>query len=139
MNRDKLRQSLIAHEGLRLKAYLDTVGKVTIGYGRNLTDIGITQDEADAMLEHDIDMAVLALVNALPWVQDVDDVRFNVLAEMAFNLGCAGLRGFTQFLASVKSGDYVSASRHMLASKWAAQVGNRAVRLAKRMESGAWM
>ncbi len=43
---NRLRQMLIRHEGLRRKPYRDTVGKLTIGAGRNLDDVGITREEA---------------------------------------------------------------------------------------------
>ena len=41
-----IEEQLILHEGLRLKPYRDTVGKLTIGVGRNLDDVGITRAEA---------------------------------------------------------------------------------------------
>ena len=55
MDRQLLRSQLERHEGLRLKPYRDTVGKLTVGYGRNLEDVGISRDEADFMLDNDID------------------------------------------------------------------------------------
>ena len=45
-------------EGRRLKPYLNTVGKTTIGVGRNLTDIGISDGECDLLLEHDVARSV---------------------------------------------------------------------------------
>lgn len=42
-----LLSELSRDEGRRLKPYLDTVGKTTIGVGRNLTDVGISEDECD--------------------------------------------------------------------------------------------
>ena len=55
MNIPRLRQMLTLHEGVRLKPYLCTAGKTTIGVGRNLDDVGITREEADMMLDGDID------------------------------------------------------------------------------------
>ncbi len=40
-----LKEMLVRHEGMRLNAYKDTVGKWTVGVGRNLDDKGITEDE----------------------------------------------------------------------------------------------
>ena len=51
MDTDKLLSDLVRDEGLRLRPYADTVGKTTIGVGRNLTDVGISHDEALALLE----------------------------------------------------------------------------------------
>ena len=52
--KNRLREMLIRHEGLHLKPYRDSVGKLTIGVGRNLDDVGITREEALILLEHDI-------------------------------------------------------------------------------------
>ena len=136
MNRDTLRQQLIRHEGLRLKAYQDTAGKWTVGVGRNLTDRGITVEEAMALLDHDIQRVEREVRAALSWFFELDDVRQIVLCEMAFNLGTAGLLQFHDALSAVKDGDYTAAAGHMLDSAWARQVGHRAVELADAMRDG---
>lgn len=136
--RAQLRLHLRADEGLRLKPYRDTVGKWTIGYGRNLTDTGISREEAEAMLDHDIDSHVRGLFARHPWIADADPVRQAVLANMAFNLGVPGLSKFVKTLEACQRRDYVTAAKRMLASKWASQVGARARRLARQMETGAW-
>lgn len=131
-----LREQLIRHEGLRLKPYTDTVGKLTIGIGRNLTDRGISREEAEALLDNDIVLVVDGLSRELPWWSGLDDVRQLVLADMAFNLGLAGLLRFKNTLAYVKAGRYSDAADNMLMSRWAGQVGIRAIRLANMMRSG---
>lgn len=136
MNLEKLQQQLEAHEGCVLKPYTDTVGKLTIGIGRNLTDKGITEHEARYLLAYDIDECVADLTSAFPWFVRLDDVRQRVLLDMRFNLGPVGLRKFKQTLALVERGDYVKASENMLASKWAGQVKGRARRLARMMATG---
>ena len=50
-------QQLKTDEGLRLKPYHCTAGALTIGYGRNLDAVGITEAEADILLKADIDIA----------------------------------------------------------------------------------
>lgn len=136
MDRLKLKVQLVKHEGLRLKPYRDTVGKLTIGVGRNLDDVGISKDEAAMMLDADITKVDQALGNALPWWDALDDVRQRVLANMAFNLGVLGLLKFKRTLARVAAGDYSAAADEMLSSKWAAQVGARATELAAMMKTG---
>lgn len=136
MTREQLRQALIADEGLRLKPYVDTVGKITIGYGRNLTDIGLSLTEASDLLDHDIDRTVRDCVQAFPWFLGLDPARQAVLVQMAFNLGVGGLKEFTHTLVAVQRGDYTAAARGMLASRWAKQIGARAARLAAQMELG---
>jgi lysozyme len=123
-------------EGLRLKPYVDTTGHISIGYGRNLTDIGITRAEAEAMLREDTLRHVMELEALLPWVKSLDAVRQRVLGNMAFNLGLPTLLKFTKFLALVKQGDYKTAAVAMLQSRWADQVGARADRLAVMMRDG---
>ncbi len=136
MNRLLLRDELIRDEGLRLKPYVDSAGKVTIGFGRNLDDKGITADEASVLLMNDIAETCLALDRALPWFSRLDDVRQRVLANMAFNVGVRGLLKFSYMLAAVENGDWTTAARGMRDSKWAKQVGSRAVRLSVMMETG---
>jgi lysozyme len=136
MDRDVLTAELIRDEGVRLKPYRDTVGKLTIGVGRNLDDVGITLAEAMVLLGHDITWAVHELETALPWFKDLDPVRQRVLCNMCFNLGLARLLGFRNTLAAVARGDYTQAAIEMMDSKWATQVGDRAKRLAKMMEQG---
>ena len=125
-----LRDQLIQHEGIRLSPYRDTVGKLTIGVGRNLDDMGITRDEALFLLDNDILRAQSAVIHALPWSTTLDRPRFEVLVNMAFNLGINGLLGFAKFLAALQAGDYPTAAQEMLDSRWATQVGQRALELA---------
>lgn len=132
---DPLVEQLIRHEGMRLKPYTDTVGKLTIGVGRNLTDVGISSDEALVLLDTDIDRAV-ATCAEFPWFARLDAIRQRVLIDMAFNLGSSKLRTFRATLAAIEQGDYVKASDQMLKSKWATQVGQRARTLARMMAVG---
>lgn len=123
-------------EGLRLKPYQDTVGKLSIGYGRNLTDKGISADEAEYLLVHDIQATMAAVSVRLPWFPRLDGVRQRVLLDMAYNQGLGGLLLFQDMLAAVERGDYETAAAEMLNSKWAEQVGSRATKLAEWMRSG---
>lgn len=127
---------LRADEGLRLFPYLDTVGKLTIGYGRNLTDNGITQPEAEAMLEHDALLAEHWCRASFPWFDGLNEARQIVLVSMMFNLGRAKLLAFTEMIAALKVGNYQAAALAMLDSRWAQQVKDRAVRLAQMMQEG---
>lgn len=138
MTRERLRAQIAKHEGLRLKPYQDTVGKWTIGYGRNLSDVGITRAEASMLLEHDIDTAYADLLRRYPWAGSLDSVRCAVLTEMCFNLGLPRLSGLVNTLRMVERGDYAGAAAGMLKSKWASQVKDRAKTLAKQMETGEW-
>lgn len=133
----QLRQRLIQHEGLRLKPYSDTEGRLTIGVGRNLIDRGISQAEAMELLDNDIAIAASEVQINWPWSAGLEFPRLSVLMEMAFNLGVDHLRTFTKMLECVRRGDYNGAANEMLASQWAKQVGQRAVTLASIMRTGA--
>lgn len=128
----ELAAELTRDEGLRLKPYVDTVGKLTIGVGRNLTDVGISETEAQLLLRNDIAAAEQLLDAHIAWWRRLDEDRQRVLVNMAFNLG-PRLLEFKRTLYYVANGDYESAAAAMLESKWAQQVGPRAVRLADRM------
>jgi lysozyme len=136
MNYEKLLAELEVDEGLRLKPYRDSVGKLTIGIGRNLDDKGISEAAARFLLGEDVLEVEAGLDEALPWWRQQEEVRQRVLANMAFNMGLAGLLQFTNTLAAVREGRYEDAASGMLASLWARQVGPRATRLAEMMRTG---
>lgn len=131
-----LRSRLFIDEGYRQFPYKDTVGKLTVGIGRNLDDVGISKDEAAYLLNNDINVAAYTLVKAFPWTANLDGIRKQVLVNMTLNMGIGKLKGFVNTLAAVKRGDYAAASAGMLDSLWARQVGDRAKRLARMMETG---
>ncbi|WP_417315672.1 glycoside hydrolase family protein [Cycloclasticus pugetii] len=135
MNRELLRSQLERHEDLRLKPYRDTVGKLTIGYGRNLEDVGISREEASLMLDADIDEAVKYMETVDEYCA-LDPVRQALLVNMCFNLGFCGLMKFKRMWAAIGRGDYSRAGDEMLNSKWARQVGRRADELAEIMRTG---
>ncbi len=136
MDLDRLKAELTRDEGVRLHPYVDTVGKTTIGVGRNLTDCGISLEEAQGLLVNDINRAICDLDREFPWWRDLAEVRQRVLVNMAFNLGIAKLRGFPHTLTLVEMGRYHEAAVAMLDSRWATQVGPRALRLAAMMDAG---
>lgn len=131
-----LRDMLIEHEGLRLKPYKDTVGKITIGIGRNLTDNGISEAEAMMMLDNDIQVAIASLRRNLPWFDKLDPSRQLVLGNMCYNMGWPKLSAFKQTLNFIQNGSYELAAGAMLDSLWARQVGDRARDLADIMKTG---
>jgi lysozyme len=122
-------------EGLRLKPYEDSVGKLTIGYGRNLEDVGISEAEAEALLRADIAKAEREAAK-YPWFAGLDSARKAVVVSMIFNLGPQGFAGFKNTIADIAAARYDLAASRMLQSKWADQVGNRAIRLAAAMRTG---
>ena len=135
---DKLLNLIKLHEGIKLFPYIDTVGKTTIGVGRNLTDVGISNDEAIMLLNNDINKAEIELAH-FTWFTQLDTVRQGVLIELCFNIGLTSLLKFTQTLQAIQSKDYDAAAMHMLNSKWASQVGTgRSENMANRLKTGSY-
>jgi len=148
---ERTKEQLVRHEGLRLKPYRCTAGKLTIGYGRNLDDCGISQKEAYVLLENDIQNCDKQLVDEIPEIYNpLDEVRKSVLLNMCISIpqsrfaplrepcypGIGGLLGFNNTLAFIAAGDWERAANGMLASKWAKQVGRRAIELSELMRKG---
>lgn len=131
---ERMKEQLLRHEGLKLKPYRCHAGKLTIGIGRNLDDCGISQQEAYVLLENDIQNCEKQIVNEIPEIYNaLDEVRKSVLLNMCFNLGIGGLLSFNNTLAFIAAGDWERAANGMLASKWAKQVGRRAIELSELM------
>lgn len=161
-DRDRLAREIARDEGDRLRVYRCTAGKLSIGKGRNLDDVGIsaeetrllgitkatviargiTQAQSDALFANDIRRSEADLDRFLPWWRTLDGVRQRVLLNMCFNMGVGsvkpprGLRAFVNTLRKMEAGDYVGAAAGMKASKWHGQVGDRAVRLEAMMLTG---
>jgi len=131
-----IKRELMQDEGLRLKPYRCTAGRLTIGVGRNLDDMGITAEEADYLLENDIGRAMAELDRALPWWRGLSEARQRALANMCFNLGIARLMRFKGMLADMAAGDHAGAAREAMDSAWARQVGPRARRIAALLAEG---
>ena len=131
--REDLRSDLIRHEGIVRHAYQDHLGFWTIGIGRLIDQRrggGISQQEAEVLLDNDIERVLVSLNQSLEWFHRLPERKKRALANMAFQLGPAGLFGFRRMLAALKRGDYSAASREALDSKWARQTPNRAKEIA---------
>ncbi len=137
MNTEALARGLLqSDEGLRLKPYHCTAGKLTIGYGRNLEDRGITEAEAEYLLENDVSEIYEDLAEIYDFFTHLSPMRKAVLIDMAYNLGLGGLNKFQNMIKAIDDGDYSKAAFEMLDSRWASQVGDRAERLSKLMKTG---
>jgi len=129
MNKEQLVQDLILDEGLKTDPYEDTVGKLTIGVGRNLTDRGITKPEAMFLLTNDIEIVEAELDARLAWWRDMPDDVQRALANLAFNMGVPTLLNFRKALSALRQRDFDTAADEFLQSRWAGQVGLRARRV----------
>lgn len=149
-------QRLMVNEGCKLKSYRDTVGKLTIGIGRNLDDnpltieeqcyIGhncrtlfISNDQAAYLCRNDLKKVRADLDKHLPWWRDLNPDRQYVMIDLCFNMGLKTLLTFKRTLDSIAQGYYVRAAEQLLQSKYAKQVGIRAKRNAYALRTGEYL
>jgi lysozyme len=131
-----LETQLMIDEGFRSNPYKDTVGVLTVGYGRNLDNVGISKDEAYYMLQNDIKKVRLELSTKLSFFKNINEVRQEALINIAFNLGTNGLLKFVNTLRLLNQSKYTEAAQELLKSDWASQVGDRAVRISNQIKYG---
>lgn len=147
---------VIQHEGKKPMVYKDTKGIPTIGVGFNLNredshsklkQVGanpakikagkaqLTDSQIKALLISDLEHAKEnAQTLVKNWQQTPPKVQ-GVLVEMTFNLGKKGLSEFKKFLSHIENRRYDAASKEMLNSSWANQVGDRAITLSNIVKS----
>lgn len=106
------------------------------------SNIGVISDEAvNAIFNDDLTEAIeiaerWVIGNGSPsrWYT-LSAVRKEIIVNMAFNLGPYKLSGFVKTRAAIVTGDFDTAAAEMMDSRWATQVGNRAIRLSTAMRS----
>lgn len=136
---DLLRQ-LRRHEGVRSHAYKCSADMITVGVGRNIDPnggIGLSDDEIDYLLKNDIERCRQEL-STLSWFADLDPVRQDALINLCFNLGFTRLLGFKNAMSAMAVGDYDTAADEFLDSRWAIQVGMRAIEVTDMIRSGSY-
>lgn len=147
-------QRLVVNEGLKLKPYYCPAGHLTIGIGRNLeanpltaeekayighpVKEGITNDQAFYLCRNDLKKVRAALDRELPWWRDLNADRQFVMIDLCFNLGIRKLLQFQKTLSSIANGYYVKAGEQLMQSLYAKQVGKRAERNAKCIQTGVY-
>lgn len=136
MDDSRLKEQLRRHEGVKRFPYVDSVGKMTVGVGRNLSDRGISMATMEQMLTEDIELATSELDKIYPDWCELSENRQLVLANMTFNLGAPRYLTFEKFWAALRQAQYELAASEMMDSRWARQVGERAVELSELMKNG---
>ena len=133
---DKAIKLIKKHEGFSQYPYKDTVGKITIGYGRNLNDVGISKREAELMLENDIYKAIIDLLDIFNNFYDFPENVQIALIDMIYNLGKTRFLTFKKMIKALKEKDYKRASQEAQDSKWCKQVKNRCKEIVKLFYKG---
>lgn len=134
----RIEDLLIKHEAMRLKPYHCTAGALTIGVGRNLDSMGLSEDEAYYLLQNDIRRCEKELLKVFEWFAYLDNVRQDAMMDMCFNLGISRLRGFEKALEAMEDGNYEEAAVEFLDSNWADQVGQRAITITNMIRTGEY-
>jgi lysozyme len=137
MNRKRLEETLMRHEGLRLEPYRCSEGKLTIGIGRNLDNNGISEDEAKYMMWNDV-FECEEKLRKFSWFESLSDIRQEILINLHFNIGHTSFLKFKKMIWALENGDYTGAATEMKDSRWYNQVGIRAEQLVKAMLSGSF-
>jgi len=138
MSDRRLIDMLVLHEGKRHHVYECSAGKLTVGVGRNLEDLGLSDGEIDFLLRNDLMRVQSELAMNVPCFLKLSETRQAVLMDMCFNLGISRFLQFQNMLTALEIGDYMEAATEMLDSRWAKQVGQRATRLANMMATDEW-
>lgn len=128
-------KQIIAHEGMVLTPYKDTVGKLTIGVGWNIDDVPMRESEAIFRMRNDLS-EVRHQVEKFTWFQRLNEVRQNVIIEMVFNLGLSRFLEFKKLIKAIEGAKWNNAVVEMLDSRWAKQVQGRATTLSSQMGNG---
>ena len=121
----KAEDYITKHERMVLNPYIDSVGKLTIGIGRNIDDNGISKEEALFMLENDlknVNDELHSIFDDFSYLPA--DVQL-ALTDMMFNLGKPRFLGFKKMIQAIKDKDFKEAARQAKDSKWCEQVGKR--------------
>ena len=127
--KNKLVKKILDHikeyEGYSNVLYKCTSNKWTIGYGRNLQDVGISKDEAEYMLNNDVDIAIQELEDNFD-LWNLPEAAQIVLVDMCYNLGLTKLLDFKLMLKAIQDDDWQEAAHQLMSSKYASQVKRRA-------------
>lgn len=148
-SRAALRKDVMGAEGFRQFPYFDCCGKpyrsctcakrgkLTIGYGRNLDDVGLSKLEGEVLLDHDLFTAESTANRMFNWFGALSELRARAITELVFNMGAAKFRGFRQTIQAIKAKQFKAAAAHLLDSKWRTQVGPvRSGRIARYLGDG---
>jgi lysozyme len=137
MNIERLRLQITKHEGIELMPYRCTSDKLTIGVGRNIEDRGISHETAMQMLDEDIDICINELQQTVSYWDDLPERVQEALINLCFNMGISRLMAFKKTFGFLREGMYEKAADELLESRYANQVGQRAIDVANMIREGA--
>jgi lysozyme len=147
VERQKVIDLLTRHEGFRAYSYRDTKGKLTIGIGFNLdapgaaercaaagvnynavcfAGHGITQAQAQALLDEGITQAQDAALCTVVGFLDMPEAVQLVVIDMIFEMGREGFLGFHRMIPALEARDWRQMVKEMRDSDYFKEVKARA-------------
>ena len=133
MDYTRLSKQLLYHEGIRLKPYRCSADKLTIGIGRNIEDVGITEEEAFYLLNNDIKKVVEQCQRNFEWFDGLNDLRKEAIVNLVFNMGFGKFLQFKMTIKHIENEEFELAGAELLDSRYAQQVGQRAIDVANQL------
>lgn len=133
MNHTRLSKQLLYHEGIRLKPYRCSADKLTIGIGRNIEDVGISEEEAFYLLANDIKKVVEQCQRNFKWFDGLSDLRKEAIVNLVFNMGFSKFLQFKKTIKHIENEEFELAGAELLNSRYAQQVGQRAIDVANQL------
>ena len=137
----QLVDTLKRHEGVRSHAYKCSENMITVGVGRNLDEnggIGLSDDEIEYLLMNDIERCDAELRAAYDWYENLKKPRRDAMINLCFNLGLTRLRGFVKALEAMSREQFDVAADEFMDSRWAEQVGDRAIEVTELIRTGEY-
>jgi len=134
-DRDLIKKRLIDFEGLVLKSYTCPTGYTSVGVGRNLETNGITEEEAMYLLNNDISTVIKKLdKHWIAWRKLPITAQY-VCIDLVFNMGINSFMSFRFTRSYMELGEWEKAGDELLNSKYAEQVGRRALFNSEQLKS----
>ena len=124
---DLLKERLKDFEGLVLKSYKCSQGFTSVGIGRNLETTGITEEEAMYLLDNDLQRVIDNLDKHWEVWRTFPKAAQYVCIDVVFNMGINTWMSFRKTRAYMEMGEWEEASGELLQSRYAKQVGRRAI------------
>ena len=123
----EIKDMLIRHEGLVPFPYKDSSNppKITIGVGRCIESVGITEDEALYLLHNGVEGVLDELDQSWNIWRTFKPEAQMVCIDLVFNMGIVGWMRFVQTRYHMENGDFLAASEELLRSKYARQLPSR--------------
>jgi GH24 family phage-related lysozyme (muramidase) len=144
MNIAQLREQLKIDEGVKYEIYKDHLGYDTFGIGHLVVkedaefgqSVGtkVSEDRVNEVFEKDVQKMIKEAKILFPNFDSLPEEAQQVIVNMTFNMGRPRLSNFKKFIAYINESKWEEASKEMLNSAWAKQVGKRAQRLSDRIK-----